>query len=514
MSRRRRLFAMLLLAAVAFSWTPRSLRGQEDARASSTDALSLPRAIAVARENNPTFLASRNDAGAADWAVRSAYASLLPSLDAGGSLAWQGPGEQRFGGLTTDQLGFGNQPSYYFSSYNLGLSYTLNGQILTAPGRARAERDATEARIRTAGASLVRSVTRAYLDVRRREEELLLSGRQLQRARANLELARGRVAVGSATRLDASQAQVEVGRARVDSLRARNAVHTAYLALFQQMGLAPPSGEPPRLTTGFDLVEPDWTEGQIYEEALEHNPDLASLRATSRATDSRVTAARSAYLPTLSLQAGLSGFTREASDASFFVEQARTQAQQQVASCQALNEIFSRLANPLPQQDCSGYSLTDEQVRAIESSNNTFPFSFTRQPAQASLSISIPLFQGLGRQRDLESARADQQDARLQLREQELALRADVGSGLAAVRTAYQSARIEEENQGVADEQLRLAHEQYRVGQVSFVDVIQAETVKAQADQDRLAALFQYHDALADLEALVGRSLREEANGP
>ena len=67
---------------------------------------------------------------------------------------------------------------------------------------------------------------------------------------------------------------------------------------------------------------------------------------------------------------------------------------------------------------------------------------------------------------------------------------------------------IEQRNQAVAAEQLRLATEQYRVGSASFLDLVEAETVMAQADRERVASIYSYHDLLANLEALVGARLR------
>jgi outer membrane protein len=122
--------------------------------------------------------------------------------------------------------------------------------------------------------------------------------------------------------------------------------------------------------------------------------------------------------------------------------------------------------------------------------------------------ISLPIFQGRRRQRDVEAARIVEEDARLQLRDQELRLKADLASGLSTLQTAYQAALIEEQNQVWADEQLRLAQERYRLGAATFLELGEAETVKAQADRDRIAAIFAYHDALASVEALVGTSLR------
>jgi outer membrane protein TolC len=95
-----------------------------------------------------------------------------------------------------------------------------------------------------------------------------------------------------------------------------------------------------------------------------------------------------------------------------------------------------------------------------------------------------------------------------QVREQELALEADISIGLGNVKTAYQSALLEERNRALADQQLSLARERYRLSAITFIELVDAQTVLAQADQDRIIAIFAYHDLVTSLEALVGSSLR------
>jgi outer membrane protein len=131
-------------------------------------------------------------------------------------------------------------------------------------------------------------------------------------------------------------------------------------------------------------------------------------------------------------------------------------------------------------------------------------------PPTLTLSLSIPIFQGLSRQRNLEAARLQRDDATEQVREQELALEADIAIGLANARTAYQSALLEERNRQLADRQLVLARERYQLGEITFVDLVAAQTVLAQAEVDRIRAVFAYHDVVTNLEALVGTSLRTE----
>ena len=490
--------AVVLIAAMATA----PIAAQEAVPSS----LSLADALEIARSNNPSFLQTRNDEALADWDVRAAYGALLPSASAGSGVSWQGAGEQRFGSLTLGDLGFGGQPSYYFSSYNVGLNFSLDWAKLKRPSQARAQRGATVAQIRVAGANLASAVTNAYVDLLRQQEGLRLAEQQLESSRFNLRLAQGQLEVGQVTPIDVGQAEVQVGRSEVTELQARNALSTARIRVLQQLGL--PVSQDFELSTVFELSEPTWTLEQLTDMALRQNPTLEARRRSKESADIGVSSARSAYLPSLSIQTGWSGFTRQASSTDFQVAQAQAQVAGSVAQCVQTNNLYARLADPLPALDCSRLVFTDAQRQAITDQNSAFPFSFQGSPPQVSLGLSIPIFQGLSRQRNLEAARLQRDDLGYQVREQELALDADISIGLANVRTAYQSALLEERNRVLAEQQLGLARERYRLSAITFIELVDAQTVFAQADQDRVMAVFAYHDTVTSLEALVGSSLR------
>ena len=469
-------------------------------------ALTLEDALQAALRNNPGVQAARNDLQVADWNLNSAYGSWLPSASLSSSVSWQGAGEQRFGSITADQLGFQDQPSFLFSSYSAGVNFSMDGRTLMAPGQARRTRDATRAQIHTAEALLRLNVTKAYLEVLRQGEGLTLAEQELERAQINLRLAQGRQDVGSGNAIDVRQAEVNVGRAQVTLIQARTGVQTSRIRLLQQIGLD--LDAQPTLETTFSVTAPEWTSELLYQAAIEGNPDLQALRAQEEASRYDVSIARSSYFPSVSLSAGWSGFTRQASSTAGQEAQAIAAGVARVQQCQFLNDLVLRLPDPPPVQNCNLLSTPESALEAIRAGNRAFPFDFTTQPPSVGLTVSIPIFQGLGRQRDLESARAQLNDNRFRIREQELALRADIQSSTAVVRTAYESALIEERNQALADEQLRLAQERYRLGFSNFIDLVEAETVKARADRERIVAVFTYHDAVADLEAVVGMPLR------
>jgi outer membrane protein len=492
----------LLALALALCGLPDPASSQPVAPAS----LSLEEAIELARRHSPALQASRNDQQVADWDVRAAWGALLPSASVSGGLQWQGSGEQRIGSLTLGELGASQQPSYLFSSYGASVNLSLSGSSLLAPRQRRAEQEATAARIRNDEASLVLQVTRQYLESLLTEEGLRLAARELERAEFNLRLAEARAQLGAATALDARQAEVSLGRARIAQIQAQGALRNSRIRLLATLGVEP-AGEL-ELTSTFTLDFPGWDEDELLALALRGNPTLSALRATSTSADVGVRSARSAFYPSISLAAGLNGFTRQATNSEILVENARSSSERSYQSCLNQNLLLSRLSPPLPPANCSALVFTEERARLVRDANTAFPFDFTRQPPSMSFGISLPVFQGLSRQRNLEQARVARDDSRLRLRQEEIRVRSEASIGLTAVETALAAALLEESNALLAEEQLRLAQEQYRVGSASFVQLLESEALKARADRERLNAVFTFHDALAALEALVGTSLR------
>ncbi|MEX2466916.1 MAG: TolC family protein [Gemmatimonadota bacterium] len=489
--------------AMALASLPTVVQSQEHV----PERLTLEQALDIAHRNSPSLLRARNDEVIADWDVRQAYGQLLPSASASGRVSWQGPGEQQFGSLTAGDLGFGNQPSYYFSSYDLGVSYSLDWATLKAPARAKAERRTTLARIDVAGAELTAAVTRAWVETLRRGELLVTARQQLENARINLRLAQGQLEVGTVTPIDVGQAEVQVGRMEVQVLQAENAVETSRMRLLQQMGV--PVDQTVEPIADLVLYEPPWDFEELRSRATSENPTLRASQLAGESADLGVSAARSSYFPSLSISTGWGGFAREASNPDFLVAQAQTQVAQNISRCVSTNDLYSRLADPLPPVDCSRLVFTDAQRNAIVESNDQFPFGFQKSSPSISLGISIPIFQGLSRQRNLEAARIQRDDVIQDLREREIALEADLRIALANVRTAYQSALLEDRNRALAERQLTLARERYQLGAITFVELMDAQTLLSQAESDRIVAVFAYHDTVTELEALVGSSLRD-----
>lgn len=494
----RAIVLSLALGIGGTGWATAQQRGLP----SVPQTLSLADAIELARQYSPSYRQFLNDRGPAAWGVRNAYAAFLPRFSANGSFNYRGSGSQTF--LANE---FTQPSSTIGSSYFLGLNMSLSGQTLMQPGLARAQRDATEATITGAEVTLETAVRQQYLAVLEAEAQVELAQRQLERNEEFLRLARARFEVGQNTMLDVRQAEVARGQAQVALLQARQAVTVEKLRLFQGIGVAAP--EDPSVVTlpdTFPVVEPRWELDALLAEAEQRNPDLVALRAQGAAARAGERAAKSTWLPTLSLSAGWSGFTQQFTDVSPLIENAQDRAADQVASCEFIN---AALLNPgVPPADCSQLAFSPATEQQIQDQNDVFPFDFTRQPFSASVTVSLPIFTQFSRPLQVAEAAARADDATEAVRARALQVRTDVSQAYYGLLTAYETIGIQEANRTAAHEQLRLATERYRVGSGTFFELLDAQVAAQRAEADYITAVYVYHRTIAALEAAVGRALR------
>ena len=504
---RRRLNAWLA-RAVAFLFLIGTAAGAAAQQPAPPARLSLDDAIALARRNNPDFQAQKNDAAVADWAVREAYGNLLPGASASSGLSYQAAGTPRFGNFSAADFGISRTPAYYNSDFSLGFNYSLSGQDLLAPGREKTNRRGILAHIQSVDFLLKANVTRQYLAVLRAQDDVTLAQEELKRTDENLKLAQAKVAVGAAVPLEAKQAELERGRVEVNLLHARSIVHSERVRLMQHIGIE--LDREVELTSKFSVFDLAISEEELVKASLAANPQILMTRASEEASAATVKIARSAYLPTLDFSAGVSGYTRQAGSESYLINQAQQQAAGQRASCEQMNFISSGLSRPLPNfpQDCSRFVLTPDRERDVISGNNVFPFNFSRQPWTAQMRISLPIFQGFGRERQIESARAAAADARHLVRGEELRIRTEISAFYVGATTGQRTVQLELRNRELANESLELVRERYRVGVATFIELKDAETIKARADRAYLNALYTFHEAIASLETAAGRNLR------
>ena len=483
-------FALAGPATMAIAQTP-----------SVPTSLTLEEALRLAKENNPSYLLVVNTRSRAEHAVRNAYGAFLPTAGTSMSAGYRQGKPQFFAGVQ-----FGSNSDIMSSSWGLNFNANLSANTFTNLRRSQSNESATDTDVRDAEQALLSGVTQQYLFVlqtaaRASVQDSLIISNQLQ-----LDLARAKAGVGSATSLDVLRAEVAVGQQQVTALRAHNLADVALLQLFQQIGVAKP--DKVTLTSTFAVSEPTMTVASLLQMADDANPRLKGLKYREQAAQAAYRGAQGAYLPSLSASAVFGGVAQKYKDGDYLVSQQRTSLAGSQRSCFTTDSIRRGAGLSSIASTCSGLVLSDASANAIRDANNDFPFKFTSNPYNLSLNVSLPLFDGFSRETQLQDASAGRLDARYQIRAQELKLTADVTSAWTTLTAGYRTFRLQEQNAQAARNALQLAQERYRVGLNSLVDLQQARGDFERAETDRIDALYEFHRAFSALENAVGRPLR------
>jgi outer membrane protein len=358
-----------------------------------------------------------------------------------------------------------------------------------------------------ADATLRLAVTSQYLNVLAAQARAQLNDTLLASAQAQLDLSRAQASVGAATTLDVRRAEVQVGQAQVAVLRERNNIETEKLRLFMQLGVQQPPTV--RLTSELPVTEPTLKLEDLLLDARRKNPALTAAKSRESAAGVAVKQARAGYLPTLSLQTGISGYTSQETDIDQSILGERNSAARGLASCLGTDSLRVRTGLPSIANTCtSNFRFTDADAALLRRENSKYPFDFTRDPITFQASLSIPIFNGFQREQRVQEAEVTRNDARYNVRAQELRITAEVTSGYGNLMTAYQAMQIQTQNSQAAREALALAQERFRVGANTFVDLVQSRADFQRAESDRITAIYEFHRAYATLESAVGRPLR------
>ena len=94
------------------------------------------------------------------------------------------------------------------------------------------------------------------------------------------------------------------------------------------------------------------------------------------------------------------------------------------------------------------------------------------------------------------------------MRARALLVRTDVESRYLAIQTSHRAIIVQQANREAARDQLRLAQDRYRLGSGNSLELSTAQNEVVRAEGDYINAVYDYHKAIAALEAAVGRPLR------
>ncbi|HEY9443727.1 MAG TPA: TolC family protein [Gemmatimonadales bacterium] len=409
-------------------------------------SITLADAIRLSERVQPGVVRAAGTVTTAAAQRRSVMGSYLPSVTASSSASdFYSEGPSRVDPVTGQVISG--------STTNRSVSTSLSASMDLFTGfRRGAESRAAKAGQTAAEASLVDArfqqalaTTNQFFNALAAAQLVKVRQASVRRAEEQLKVSVNKLLAGSATRSDTLRSRVTLGSASLDLIQAGTALASAEAELARLVG------EPGRLQAADDsafyqVVAPLDTVA-IRTEAEATSPLVRSTVAEADAARAGLSAAKSAYWPSLTLGGNTSWNATGAND------------------YELLNQRQLTLG--------LRWNLFDRFDREL---------SITQQSA------------------DLDVADASAADARREVASQ-------LTAALAQLDAARTQIDITQTSVVAATEDLRVQQERYRLGASTIVDVLSSQEALNQAEVDVVVARFTYLRAKAQIEALIGRTL-------
>ncbi len=426
----------------------------------SADTLTLEEAVSTALAGDPDLAAAGADVSAARGARWADWGALLPTASAGASFR-----RSDFTNVTfvapegvsrrlEDPIESTSKTTNQFLSFDWTL---LEGGRRIAGLSAGADQlEAAALRRSLAERTTVAEVKSAYFEARKQERLAALARDELEARREDLERTRERYRMAAVGRSDLLGAEAELEEARLALLDAEDLARQQKRALQVAMGVAP-GAVPPLAPVPEPPDAADLDPAALVDRALAEHPELAALEAEAEAASSNLWAARSRYLPTLSLGFG-----------------------------------FSRSESLGPEGD----------LFVFDPQNTGQSFSVT---------ASWNLFDGFSRREEAASASAQLTRARADRAKRRLELEQEVRDRVSDLRRRTERLEILRSLVEKSRQRLELTREQYRLGTADYLELRTATEELVSAERRLMQERYDVLVLWAELEQRVGAAAADGA---
>jgi outer membrane protein TolC len=253
-------------------------------------SVTLEEAVDMALRSQPAMVQARGQVETADATKLQSYGSWLPTLSANSSASTNS--QSRWDERTQTTI-TGSSASY---SGGLSASLTLfDGFSRIAEGHAAgADLEAADASLVNQSFQTVLQTKQAFFNALAAEELVRVSDTRIERATGQLNIAKEKLAAGTATRSDTLRSFVEVANARLQRLNAVTQLATAEANLARLIGVDG-SVSAVRDEQLFALIDVDTA--ALRGEALQRSPTIRQAEASVKAADAQFKTIYSQYLP-------------------------------------------------------------------------------------------------------------------------------------------------------------------------------------------------------------------------
>lgn len=429
-----------------------SLHAQAKAPA-LTGTVSLTQAVNTALKNNPTVQAASAYAEATRHAIDAAKAGYLPQLNFSEGVTRGNNPVYVFGTLLTQRqftaanfdLGFLNTPppvDNFRTQFSVSVPLYDFGRTSGRVKDARIQAQGVREGASRTEQGVVFEVINAYLNGLLAREQVRVATAAVTMAQADLDRAQAREQQGVAVASDVLSAQAQLAQAQESLIRAQNAVAISQAALNVAMGV--PEDAPTQTQGGLATVQVSVRDlASLQQQALKQRPDYHEAQLQSESAENLTSLARKELLPRV---------------------------------------------------DLMGSWEQDNQTFASRGGNNWV----------AGATLTFNIFNGGARRARIAEFKAYQRRAEAMRSRMESAVRLQVREAYLNLNAARQRVEVSRDSTAQAAESLRILQNRYDAGLVTIMDVLRGETMRTQAQNNHLDAVYDYRLAFAALELAIG----------
>ena len=264
------------------------------------ELLTLGRCLEISLVKNPAIVAARNTVNVNESRVGQARSNYYPQVNwtSGYSRISANAGSTRStaaeGQILTSSGGSFNQ---YSSSASLNQNIFDFGRTSTQVQISRLNFDSSRSDLENVTEQVIFTVKQAYFSVLQARRNREVAADTVRQFEQHLAQAKGFFEVGTKPKFDVTKAEADLSNARLNLIKAENAVRLAMVSLNNAMGVT----DAPEFAIEDNLSYAQY--GITLDEALakanENRPDLFSLVAKRQAGESSVDLAKKNYYPVI-----------------------------------------------------------------------------------------------------------------------------------------------------------------------------------------------------------------------
>lgn len=282
----------------------------------------LQKCIDYALQQNITIRKNRLNAQSAEVDVKTAKASLFPSLSASVSQRIVNrPNSETNTIINGDNITSSQSKTSYNGSYGIDANWTLyNGsKRLNTLKQQRLNNRIAELSVAQSENSIEESITQVYVQILYAAEAVKVNESTLEVSKAEYERAQALFAAGSIAKSDLAQLEAQVSTDKYQVVTAQATLQDYKLQLKQLLEL---DGEEemnlyiPALSDE-NVLSPLPTKTDVFHAALTIRPEIEASKLDVKASELDINIARSGYIPTLSLSAGIGSTNANGNDFTF-----------------------------------------------------------------------------------------------------------------------------------------------------------------------------------------------------